>query len=57
MEIYNGVLFDKGGKQYFREYLLAKKDWARFHDWYWRSAAVAESVAKQHELGKCLTQL
>ena len=36
--------------QYFREYLLAKKDWAR-------SAAVGESEAKQHELGKRLTQL
>ena len=25
MEIYNGFLLDRGGKQYFREYLWAKK--------------------------------
>ena len=25
MEIYNGFLLDKGGKQYFWEYILAKK--------------------------------
>ena len=32
MEIYNGFLLDKGGKQYFQEYLLAKIDLRRFHD-------------------------
>ena len=32
MEIYNGFLVDKGDKQYFREYLLAKIDLPRFHD-------------------------
>ena len=26
MEMCNGFLLDKGGKQYFREYSLAKKD-------------------------------
>ena len=33
MEIYNGILLDKGDKQYFREYLLAKIDLPRFHDY------------------------
>ena len=36
-KIYNGFLLDKGGEQYFREYLLAKIDLPRFHDKYERS--------------------
>ena len=57
MKIYNGSLLDKGNKQYFWEYLLAKNDRTHFHDWCWKSVAVAELEAKQHEIGKHLTQL
>ena len=32
MEIYNGFLLDKGGKQYFREFLLAEIYLPRFHE-------------------------
>ena len=43
MEIYNGFLLDKGDKQHFREYLLAKIDLPRFHD---QRSAVADGMSE-----------